>query len=350
MSNAPRTLSALLVALLLAALLNAVSLVAAAERLELGKRRTVALAFAQPALHISKQLGFDQARLLGDRWIVPFFRGSDSSEDVGASGESEPSSGPEAAPPAGAEDGRLSLASSEPCVPPEPAFPSPSQPLEVWYIGDSMLQYIEPSLRTELSQGELFEHDFDWRYSTGLSRPDYFDWPGRMEKRLSEAQPGAIVVMLGGNDGQSIAVEGRVLRTGTEAWREEYTARAVQLGEILSSRGAEVFWLGLPIMRSKGMRSRAEVMNSAYQAAAAESESIHFVETWGMFSDDQGRYSTYLVDPGGTRRRARGNDGIHLSRGGTRMLARALGSSFETEWDFEAWKLPVPVDPCGSMN
>jgi hypothetical protein len=234
----------------------------------------------------------------------------------------------------------------KPCVPWEPPQPRPDVPLELWFIGDSLLQFVEDSLRSEQEQPQLFSHHFDWRYSTGLARPDYFDWPGHIGEWLEQSQPAAIVVMLGGNDGQAISLEGETLARETGVWETEYRARARKLGEVMSSKGAEVFWVGLPVMRNRGMQRRSVVMNAAFAQVAQDIESVHYLDVTELFADQQGRYTKYLKDPDGIRRVARGNDGIHLSRGGTRRLARHLDAVFAQTWDLDAWREARPADAC----
>jgi hypothetical protein len=227
-----------------------------------------------------------------------------------------------------------------------PPVPRPEAPLEVWFVGDSLLQFVESSLLSEQEQPPLFAHQFSWRYSTGLARPDYFDWPGRIAERLKTGNPAAIVVMLGGNDGQAMSAASEVLVRETEEWVAEYRARAKAMAVAMASKGAAVFWIGLPVMRNRGMHRRAQLMNAAYAQAAADIESAQYVDIWDLFADDQGRYTKYLKDPDGIRRVARGNDGIHLSRGGTRRLARRLDAVFAKTWDLDAWSEPVPPNIC----
>jgi len=219
-------------------------------------------------------------------------------------------------------------------------------PLEVWFVGDSLLQYVESSLLREQGQPPLFAHHFAWRYSTGLARPDYFDWPGRIAERLETGDPDAIVVMLGGNDGQAMSAASEVLVRESEEWIAEYRARAKAMAAVMASKGAEVFWIGLPVMRNRGMHRRAQLMNAAYAQAAADIESVQYVDIWDLFADDEGRYTKHLKDPDGIRRVARGNDGVHFSRGGTRRLAGRLDAVFAQTWDLDAWSDAVPPNIC----
>jgi len=355
MSTALRTVVSLLVGLALAGLLNSSSLMAAAERLELGPSREAAIALAQPVVRASVAIGFHEPRAWGERWVRPWFSSSEpirlewKRRGRSRSEEAIATAPPLKSPAVPSPDSTEPEAPEEvPCVPWEPAAVRPDAPVTIWYVGDSLLQYVESSLRLELREPTLFEADFDWRYSTGLARPDFFNWPEHIQKRLEAEQPGAIVVMLGANDGQAISFDGKILFVETEEWEQEYRARAKTLVEVMGSRGAQVFWIGLPVMRSKGMHRRAATMNDAFKTATEALESAHYVDIWSLFADEEGGYASHLNDPEGLRRKMRGNDGVHMSRSGTRRLARELDSAFAEIWDLEAWKQPRPDDACPS--
>lgn len=354
MSSAAQTLASAFLGLVLAGLLSAGSLVDAAERLELGPARRMALAAAQPVLRLSQDLGLDLAGDWGERWVTPWFSGRTGDQIRWERFAPVAPLPPEVvlvpAAPASSPAAVASPFLAPLCTPWEPPVPRPGEPLEVWFVGDSLLQYMESSLRTEQKQSELFTHDFDWRYSTGLARPDYFDWPGRVAERLRAGDPAAIVVMLGGNDGQGMSTPEAVLDRETEGWQAEYSGRVRELADAMSSKGADVFWIGLPVMRNRGMHRRAQAMNAAYSSVAEAMDSVYFVDIWEVFADDQGRYTKYLTDPDGIRRIARGDDGVHLSRGGTRRLARHLDAAFGEVWDLSAWRLPPPDKVCPSTE
>ena len=54
---------------------------------------------------------------------------------------------------------------------------SEADPLELWIIGDSFLELFGPALVNRSTDTGVIDADVDFRYVSGLSRPDFFDWP-----------------------------------------------------------------------------------------------------------------------------------------------------------------------------
>ena len=65
------------------------------------------------------------------------------------------------------------------------------------------------------------------RESTGLARPDYFDWTAQLRVDVQRFRPDIIVAMLGGNDFQDLVVPGRpsVRRFWVDQWNALYRQR-----------------------------------------------------------------------------------------------------------------------------
>ncbi len=55
----------------------------------------------------------------------------------------------------------------------------------------------------------------DYHVSSGLSRPDFFDWPQRLVDEIVDFRPDAAAVLFGANDGQDVMYQGKVLKVGT---------------------------------------------------------------------------------------------------------------------------------------
>ena len=127
--------------------------------------------------------------------------------------------------------------------------------------------------------------------SSGLSRPDFFDWPQRMIDQIVEFDPDATAVLFGANDGQNVMYEGKVLKVGSKAWQEVYAKRVGEAMDILTKGGRRVYWVGNPIMRDFGYRDRIAMMNHIYKAEAAKHPGVTFVSTWRLMADDKGSYA-----------------------------------------------------------
>ena len=57
--------------------------------------------------------------------------------------------------------------------------------------------------------------------STGLTRPDYFNWPDTLQDDVESYQPQVVVVTFGGNDGQPLKDDDGDYHDVGDPWREE---------------------------------------------------------------------------------------------------------------------------------
>ena len=206
------------------------------------------------------------------------------------------------------------------------------KPLRLYVAGDSMDQVFGSSLVNLGEATGLIKGRNDYHVSSGLSRPDFFDWPQRLVDQIVDFKPDAAAVLFGANDGQDVLYEGKVLKVGTKAWQEVYAKRVGKAMDTLTKGGRRVYWVGNPIMRAVGYRERIAMMDHIYQAEAAKHPGVTFVSTWQLMANGKGSYSDYLKDANGDSVLMRAPDGIHLTRaGGDRMAALVLGV-IEKDW------------------
>ena len=201
----------------------------------------------------------------------------------------------------------------------------------VLLAGDSMIAgglglYLEKDLRKELGYPVLRRG----KTSSGLSRPDFFDWMDEAKRLVDEFEPQASVVMFGGNDVQGLYLgHGEWIRFPEEqAWREEYARRVNAFCDIIAPQEQPIFWIGMPVMRPPKFHEKIKRVNVIYRAEMAIRPNAHFIDIWDMLSDGNGEYAhRIVVDPppeDGSKPktvRVRAGDGIHLSPAGARIVA-----------------------------
>jgi uncharacterized protein len=178
----------------------------------------------------------------------------------------------------------------------------------------------------------LIKSKLDYHVSTGLSRPDYFDWPQRLIDMLVDYKPDAAVILFGANDGQNVLYHGQVLHVGTKAWRDVYRIRVAQAMTLLTEAGRRVYWVGNPIMRDAGYRARISMMDHIYATEAARHPGVTYVSTWAALTDDKGAYAEYLPDANGDLVLMRDSDGIHLTRAGGDRMAQVVLAAVLKDW------------------
>ncbi len=217
------------------------------------------------------------------------------------------------------------------------------KPLRMYVAGDSMDQVFGSSLVNLGAATKLIKGKNDYHVSSGLSRPDFYDWPQRLVDQIVEFKPDAAVFLFGANDGQDVMYQGKVLKVGTKAWQEVYAKRVGEAMDIMTKGGRRVYWVGNPIMRDFGYRQRIAMMNHIYEAEAKKHPGVTFVSTWAAMGDEKGSYAEYLKDANGDLILMRAPDGIHLSRAGGDRMAQVVLDVIEKDWGIGTTGSPSPT-------
>jgi hypothetical protein len=310
---AGRVLLAMLICLGLWTLLVSPSLKRSAEASPEGTRRSVSLAVLGPVSAISEAL---RVSVVTDAVVRALGR---EDPEVPGIGIVEP---PEPIPtvPGDAAEGP-NQGDPKPTGPIR--VPTSKKKLRVVVVGDSLASglgtYLErvmkPSLVRVSRQGQI---------STGLSRPDYFNWPATMRLIVDRFKPDLVVVMLGENDSQSLrSPQGPItMPIGTFDWADAYEERVRDFAHIATSGGSRVVWVGLPVIRDQARWEILKRLNGIYDDVAADEADVAFLDTWGRFSTPSGGYTAYLHD-GNKVIEIRSPDGLHFTPTGYELLARA---------------------------
>lgn len=213
------------------------------------------------------------------------------------------------------------------------ASPTAEKPLEFLISGDSMTESFGKHLRVALEETGVVDATHDFRYSSGLVRPDFFDWPDYLDKVMRRDNPDVTLIMIGANDGQNMMLDGKRLDFGTEGWKREYALRVGRVMDTLVADGRRVYWLGLPNAKSDTYAAKVKVRNGLCEAEAAKRENVVYVDTWSMFAAPDGSYTAYLKDSNGVNRLMRRDDGIHLSVDGAKYLSRKMVRMIRADYE-----------------
>jgi hypothetical protein len=156
------------------------------------------------------------------------------------------------------------------------------------------------------------------RVSSGLSRPDYFDWPNQVRQLIANNQPNIVVIMMGTNDAQSFEMmspEGQreIFKYGTQKWEEEYRRRVREFLNIFQENHILVYWIGLPIMKDPVYSEKIKGLDLIYEQEILNFSNARFIPTWSLLADQNGNYASSLLDIKGRQMATRVSDGIHLT-------------------------------------
>jgi uncharacterized protein len=321
-------------ALLGGGVLNAQALTDAAARQPFGWQRTIAVVAATPFRGVAGLLGLDHPHRVLANAVVDA-----TGRPVPAASEPPEAANAPVQPPAepASDDGDEPDATTEPTSPPTEAERTVRRatrrdPLDVWVGGDSLTSEFGPALADRLARTRRAGAEVEFRFSSGLARPDFFDWPARLSEIVAEQDPDVFVVMFGANDGQNIAVRGQVLEFNSTAWRREYTRRVSAVIDVLSGDGRQLYWVGQPIARAADFDAKMQVLNEIYAEQADGRDGVTYVDTRPLFAGPDGAYAAYLPDDNGQSMLMRQQDGIHLTRAGGERLTSVIVSSLNKRW------------------
>ena len=205
-------------------------------------------------------------------------------------------------------------------------------PYRILILGDSFIAVyggVGDPLERELLNYKDVEVFRLGRVSSGLSRPDYFNWNLTAKELISQYKPNVAIVMLGSNDAQALTTsEGKVVvnfvKFGKEEWIKEYQNRVLELLKIFKENDIFVFWIGFPIMRDSKYSEKINILNKIYQAEVLNHKNAKFISTWELLADEKGNYTAYLLDEKGKQKLVRVSDGIHLTFFGGKILVKEV--------------------------
>jgi len=175
---------------------------------------------------------------------------------------------------------------------------------------------------------------------TGFTDPKRFDWNTQIDQIMKDGNYHAAVVQFGLGENKPIRKGGKLLKVGTEEWREAYGERVETFIAKLRGTGLGVYWVGLPVMRSAGKRAAAERLNDVFREKAFVN-GAKFVDTWAEFADENGQYTLVGTDEQGRTQRLRDGDGF-TSRGNLK-LAKIVNKELGKDIDLAKKERDIPL-------
>jgi hypothetical protein len=303
-----------------------------------GARRDAALAILRPVAVISdvlavgdaaegamRALGHDPNGPPGGELVIPELEApdvgvqSDPSNEAPAPTTTQPAS--PTIPPA--EGGRRRPSPLVDGAPPSDIrIPTERDRLRVVVVGDSLSQGLAPAL------AELFDPSSArvlslGRISTGLARPDYFNWQAALRRIVDEVRPDVVFVLLGTNDDQPIVTSEGTVDLGTTDWTYAYRERAAAFVREATSAGTRVVWVGIPVMAERERWDFYRRLNDIYADTAAADPLAAYVDAWRLLETRDGGYAAYLRNERGVLQEMRAGDGFHFTPNGYLYLGRA---------------------------
>jgi hypothetical protein len=204
-----------------------------------------------------------------------------------------------------------------------------ARPLKVLLLGDSfVVSHFGPTLERLLAVQAGAQVVRRAKTSSGLARPDFFDWWAESRRLLAQHAPDVVVLMMGGNDGQELgggtAAPGTGTRWQSPAWPTAYQERMRSLLAQLEAPGRRVVWLELPPMEVRHLERKVERIRQLQREVVAALPHAAYLPTRALLRTPAGLPLREVPDARGRPAPVRDADGIHFTAAGGRYFAHQV--------------------------
>jgi uncharacterized protein len=257
-----------------------------------------------------------------------------------------------------------------------------ANPLRLWIGGDSLAGSLGPALGGIAGATGVVQPYFDSRVSSGLTSPNFFDWPAQAEKEMPRLDPEIAVFIIGANDytaprrtsgfattttttnsgaststsspnATSTTVDGAASIAG-EPWKSDYAARIDNMLSKLEGPNRTVIWVGPPPFGNERDNEDVQKISELSKQVIEHHPEAVFVDDYSLFLDANGKYSDKLPDDKGVLTTMRTGDGVHFTMDGAKKLARAVYALVDAQCHVAEQAVPgvtkVAIQTAGSTQ
>ena len=198
----------------------------------------------------------------------------------------------------------------------------------VLITGDSMMQYIGMIASQNYPKLGLKVLDLS-KHSTGLLDKKSHNWAQVIKDTLAQNKDIKLLVMLiGANDPWGRSINGKFYELNSSEWREFYARRVDEIYKIAKASNVKVLWLSLPCMQKTDYAKKIELLNEIYKSVSEQNGQIFINTSEYLCQNDN--FLTHL-NINGKRSKIRQDDGIHISKIGSQILADEILKRIEIE-------------------
>ncbi len=196
-------------------------------------------------------------------------------------------------------------------------------PVTILIAGDSIMEDFGPTFQQKLQDDDSIRLVLAGKRSTGLCRPDFYNWPLHLAELLRRERPHVLIFCVGANDCQPIREAGKTLTLFSDEWNAAYARRVMNIISMARRYRAQVIWLSVPPMGAEPLASQIIQINRLVKNVCQKVR-VPFVETRYALTDRNGRFSSFGRNFDGNRVRMRTEDRVHITRAGNERIAVIL--------------------------
>lgn len=202
--------------------------------------------------------------------------------------------------------------------------------IKVAFVGDSMADGLWGGVSRLAPRDSCLKGNVELgrfaKNSTGLTRPERFNWADEVKRIGDSFKPNLFMMTLGLNDRQSVVMGGRVTLETSPDYPARYKERVTAVLRSAVASKAALLWVGLPAMRDAAPDKDAREKNKMFAEALAEfaDPSLQYVPPWRLNEAGEDKFASFGPDSTGKMTQIRASDGEHFTPAGELLVAAYL--------------------------
>ncbi len=192
----------------------------------------------------------------------------------------------------------------------------------VLFAGDSLMEKLGPQVQPTLAKHLQWTCLPIGKKSTGLCRPDFYNWPVVLEKNLKSFRPHLVVMWVGTNDNQNV----HGVKTGgllTPEWQKAYYRKMYEIISLCQKYKAKLIFIGPPTVGDPKVDAELRQINQVMKRMC-QHHRIPFLDVRPIFADRKGRYVQRLQNWEGQWVDIRTKDQVHITDAGNNLVMQQL--------------------------
>lgn len=189
------------------------------------------------------------------------------------------------------------------------------EPTRILLTGDSLMAGLGPQLKRALDGYANLTLVPIGKGSTGLARPDFYNWPQVLEKNMIEHKPHIVVMWIGTNDSQPIYNVPEASEPLSLPWQKAYHNKLIEIFRIVRKHKATLIMMSPPVMDKQTFDNKLKTI-TRLMAWTCKKNGAYFLNTRPILADARGKYLHRVAMSDGKVANIRTSDHIHITADG----------------------------------
>ena len=197
------------------------------------------------------------------------------------------------------------------------------KPTRILLTGDSLMESMGPQMVKAMKGYKNITLRPIGKRSTGLARPDYYNWPKVLEENLISFRPQIVVMWVGTNDPQNIYGPKGLGQPLSVAWKKAYAKKLLEIHTLCKKYKAKLIFIGPPAVDEEPLDSQLRELEKL-MAKFCKLHKRGYVSSRYTLGDRKGRYLHEKRMPNGRMATIRWNDRVHITGDGNLLMMHEL--------------------------